>query len=70
MGCLTLTGEVFYAHGRAPDADIAIGLLSAIIPVMFGVLSMRPDRPLGQWLLVNLTTGVHGSLCRLDRRRG
>jgi len=46
-------------------ANVLIGLLSAVvdnIPVMFAVLSMNPDMPHGQWLLVTLTTGVGGSL--------
>jgi Na+/H+ antiporter NhaD/arsenite permease-like protein len=40
---------------------VAVGLLSAVvdnIPVMFAVLSMNPDMPTGQWLLVTLTAGV------------
>ena len=29
---------------------------------MFAVLTMMPDMPMGQWLLVTLTAGVGGSL--------
>ena len=39
--------------------------LSAIvdnIPVMFAVITMRPEMSIDQWLLVTLTTGVGGSL--------
>ncbi|HHH45058.1 MAG TPA: sodium:proton antiporter, partial [Gammaproteobacteria bacterium] len=57
----------------ATQANILVGILSAIvdnIPVMFAVLSMNPDMPLGQWLLVTLTTGVGGSLLSIGSAAG
>ena len=48
-------------------------MLSAIvdnIPVMFAVLSMNPDMPEGQWLLVTLTAGVGGSLLSIGSAAG
>jgi Na+/H+ antiporter NhaD/arsenite permease-like protein len=46
-------------------ANILIGLSSAFVDngtLMFAVLSMHPDIPKGQWLLLTLTLGVGGSL--------
>ena len=73
MGYLALTSEVLYQHWGATNANVAIGLLSAIvdnIPVMFAVLSMQPDMSLGQWLLVTLTAGVGGSLLSIGSAAG
>jgi len=50
-----------------------VGILSAIvdnIPVMFAVLSMNPEMPLGQWLLVTLTAGVGGSMLSIGSAAG
>ena len=50
-----------------------IGLLSAVvdnIPVMFAVLTMRPEMSHGQWLLVTLTAGVGGSLLSIGSAAG
>ena len=33
-----------------------------VMAVMFAVLTINPDMPTGQWLLVTLTAGVAGSL--------
>ncbi|MCS5586004.1 MAG: sodium:proton antiporter NhaD, partial [Gammaproteobacteria bacterium] len=65
MGYLALTSEIMYAELGATNANILVGVLSAIvdnIPVMFAVLTMNPDMSLFQWLLVTLTAGVGGSL--------
>ncbi len=46
-------------------ANILIGLSSAFVDngtLMFAVLSMHPEIPKGQWLLLTLTLGVGGSL--------
>ncbi len=73
MGYLALTSEVMYNQWGATNANITVGLLSAVvdnIPVMFAVLSMEPSMPLGQWLLVTLTAGVGGSLLSIGSAAG
>ena len=58
---------------KATQANIIIGIFSAIvdnIPVMFGVLTMHPPLPEGQWLLVTLTAGVGGSLLSIGSAAG
>lgn len=67
-----LSGWLYLDLG-ATTANIAIGLLSAIvdnIPVMYAVLNMQPDMSLGQWLLVTLTAGVGGSLLSIGSAAG
>ena len=77
LGYLALASEYLYGDIGPTFANIAIGILSAIvdnIPLMFAVLTMDPDMSHGQWLLITLTAGVGGSLlvdrlgrrCRLD----
>jgi Na+/H+ antiporter NhaD/arsenite permease-like protein len=54
-------------------ANILIGLSSAFIDngtLMFAVLNMHPDLPMGQWLLVTLTLGVGGSLLAIGSAPG
>ena len=73
MGYLALTSELMYASLGATYANILVGVLSSIvdnIPVMFAVLTMNPDMPLGQWLLVTLTAGVGGSLLSVGSAAG
>ena len=73
MGYLALTSEVMYQHWGASNANIAVGVMSAIvdnIPVMFAVLTMLPDMSTGQWLLVTLTAGVGGSLLSIGSAAG
>ena len=73
MGYLALTSEVMHERWGATNANIAVGIISAIvdnIPVMFAVLSMQPDMSLGQWLLVILTAGVGGSLLSIGSAAG
>ncbi len=73
MGYLSLVSEAMYTHWDVTYANIAIGVLSAIvdnIPVMFAVLTMNPDMGLGQWLLVTLTAGVGGSLLSIGSAAG
>jgi len=73
IGYLSLTSEIMYTQWGATNANIAIGVLSAIIdniPVMFAVLTMNPDMPTGQWLLVTLTAGVGGSLLSIGSAAG
>jgi Na+/H+ antiporter NhaD/arsenite permease-like protein len=62
-----------YIDWGATNANIMVGFLSAIvdnIPVMFAVLSMQPEMPLGQWLLVTLTAGVGGSMLSIGSAAG
>jgi Na+/H+ antiporter NhaD/arsenite permease-like protein len=62
-----------YAQWGATSANVAIGLLSAVvdnIPVMFAVLTMQPDMPTGEWLMVTLTAGVGGSLLSIGSAAG
>jgi len=73
LGYLSMASELMYTQWGATAANIAVGLLSAIvdnIPVMFAVLTMNPDMSLGQWLLVTLTAGVGGSLLSIGSAAG
>jgi len=73
IGYLALASQVMYVDLGATTANIMVGVLSAIvdnIPVMYAVLSMNPDMPLGQWLLVTLTAGVGGSLLSIGSAAG
>ena len=73
MGYLSLVSEAMYTHWDVTYANIAVGVLSAIvdnIPVMFAVLTMNPEMTLGQWLLVTLTAGVGGSLLSIGSAAG
>jgi len=73
MGYLSMASDVMYNQWGATNANIAIGVLSAIvdnIPVMFAVLTMQPEMSQGQWLLVTLTAGVGGSLLSIGSAAG
>jgi len=73
IGYLALASDVMYHQWGATYANVAVGLLSAIvdnIPVMFAVLTMMPDMSTGQWLLVTLTAGVGGSLLSIGSAAG
>ncbi|MDH5445704.1 MAG: sodium:proton antiporter NhaD [Gammaproteobacteria bacterium] len=73
MGYLALTSEIMYNQWGHTEANIAVGILSAIvdnIPVMFAVLTMQPEMSQGQWLLVTLTAGVGGSLLSIGSAAG
>ena len=73
IGYLALTSEVMYTQWGATNANIAVGVLSAIvdnIPVMFAVLTMNPDMSTGQWLLVTLTAGIGGSMLSIGSAAG
>lgn len=73
LGYLALASDVMYSQWGATNANIAVGLLSAVvdnIPVMFAVLTMNPDMSSGQWLLVTLTAGVGGSLLSVGSAAG
>ena len=73
LGYLALVSELMYTDLGASNANILVGLLSAIvdnIPVMFAVLSMYPEMSHGQWMLVTLTAGVGGSLLSIGSAAG
>jgi Na+/H+ antiporter NhaD/arsenite permease-like protein len=73
LGYLSLASEMMYTDWGATNANIAVGVMSAIvdnIPVMFAVLTMNPDMSTGQWLLVTLTAGVGGSLLSVGSAAG
>lgn len=73
LGYLAMTSEYMYTGLGATEANVLVGLLSAIIdniPVMFAVLTMHPEMSHGQWLLVTLTAGVGGSLLSIGSAAG
>ncbi|MCG7866782.1 MAG: sodium:proton antiporter NhaD, partial [Candidatus Thiodiazotropha taylori] len=73
LGYLSMASEMMYTGWGATNANVAVGVLSAIvdnIPVMFAVLTMNPDMSTGQWLLVTLTSGVGGSMLSIGSAAG
>jgi Na+/H+ antiporter NhaD/arsenite permease-like protein len=73
IGYLAMVSQAMYIDIGPTFANIAVGILSAIvdnIPVMFVVLSMYPDMPLRHWLLVMLTAGVGGSMLSIGSAAG
>ena len=65
IGYLDAISHVLYGQLNPSLANILIGLSSAFVDngtLMFAVLTMDPDIPQGQWLLLTLTLGVGGSL--------
>lgn len=73
IGYLGMASKFMYGELGATNANILVGVLSAIvdnIPVMFAVLTMNPDMNHTQWLLVTLTAGVGGSLLSVGSAAG
>jgi Na+/H+ antiporter NhaD/arsenite permease-like protein len=73
LGYLGLVSQLMYMDLGATNANILVGVLSAVvdnIPVMFAVLTMSPEMSQGQWLLVTLTAGVGGSLLSVGSAAG
>ena len=73
LGYLMRTSQLLYGSFGATPANTLIGIASAVldnIPLMYAVLTMQPDMPLGQWLLITLTTGVGGSLLSIGSAAG
>ena len=73
MGYLGLLSEALYTGWNATWANIALGVVSAVvdnIPVMFAVLTMEPEMSHGHWLLITLTAGVGGSLLSIGSAAG
>lgn len=72
-GYLAMASEVFYGQLGPTNANILVGLMSAVldnIPMMVAVLQMNPDMSHGDWLLVTLTAGVGGSLLSIGSAAG
>ncbi|MBA3311665.1 MAG: sodium:proton antiporter NhaD [Planctomycetaceae bacterium] len=73
VGYLNLAATTIYEGWGATPANVAIGVLSAVvdnIPVMMAVLEMDPAMSAGQWLLVTLTAGVGGSMLSIGSAAG
>lgn len=73
LGYLNLASNFMYGELGATPANVLVGVLSSIvdnIPVMFAVLTMQPEMPHMQWLLVTLTAGVGGSLLSVGSAAG
>jgi NhaD family Na+/H+ antiporter len=73
MGYLAMMSDLLYTQWDATWANVALGLISAVIdniPVMFAVLTMQPDMSHGHWLLITLTAGVGGSLLSIGSAAG
>jgi NhaD family Na+/H+ antiporter len=73
IGYLELTSAAMYGELGPTNANILVGVLSAIvdnIPVMFAVLTMQPEMSHTQWLLVTLTAGVGGSMLSIGSAAG
>jgi len=73
IGYLEYLSRFLYGDLNATTANVAIGMVSALIdniPVMVAVLEMSPAMDLQQWLLVTLTAGVGGSLLSIGSAAG
>ncbi len=73
IGYLEIMSTYFYEGWGPTNANIAMGVISAVIdniPVMFAILTMNPDMGIYQWLLITLTTGVGGSLLSIGSAAG
>ena len=73
IGYLDTIAHFLFGQISPTVANISIGLSSAFVDngtLMFAVLSMHPDLPAGQWLLLTLTLGVGGSLLAIGSAPG
>lgn len=73
IGYLALLSTNLYGGLGASNANVAIGIISAVIdniPVMYAVLQMNPEMGLDQWLLITLTAGTGGSLLSIGSAAG
>ncbi len=73
IGYLDGISHILYGQLNPTLANILIGLSSAFVDngtLMFAVLTMDPDIPPGQWLLLTLTLGVGGSLLAIGSAPG
>jgi Na+/H+ antiporter NhaD/arsenite permease-like protein len=73
IGYLDAISNILYGQLSPTLANILIGLSSAFVDngtLMYAVLTMHPDIPPGQWLLLTLTLGVGGSLLAIGSAPG
>ena len=73
IGYLAIVSETLYGQLGFTTANVLVGILSAVvdnIPVMFAVLTMEPQMPTSQWLLVTMAAGVGGSLLSIGSAAG
>ena len=73
IGYLDVISHILYGQLSPTLANILIGLSSAFVDngtLMFAVLTMDPDIPPGQWLLLTLTLGVGGSFLAIGSAPG
>lgn len=73
IGYLDAISQLLFGQFDPSLANILIGLSSAFVDngtLMFAVLTMQPDIPQGQWLLLTLTLGVGGSLLAIGSAPG
>ncbi|WP_020407400.1 sodium:proton antiporter NhaD [Hahella ganghwensis] len=73
LGYLQVLSHQMYDAWGPTVANIAAGTISAVvdnIPVMFAILTMRPEMDISQWLLITLTAGVGGSLLSIGSAAG
>ncbi|GKT32988.1 Na(+)/H(+) antiporter NhaD [Aduncisulcus paluster] len=73
FGYLTEVSNYMYVEHGASFANICVGVLAALfgnIPIMYAVITMRPEMADGQWALVTLTAGVGGSLLSIGSAAG
>jgi len=73
IGYLEIASTIMYGQWGPTTTNVFLGAASAIvdnIPVMFSVLSMQPEMPHFQWLLVTLTCGVGGSMLSVGSAAG
>ena len=73
IGYLDAVSQLLYGQLSPTLANVLIGLSSAFVDngtLMFAVLTMHPDIPQGQWLLLTLTLGVGGSLLAIGSAPG
>jgi len=73
LGYLNIISDTFYGGLGATNANIIIGLFSALFDnaaVMYSVILMNPDMSHWNWLLITLTAGVGGSLLSIGSAAG
>ena len=72
LGLLTIFSAVNFHNilHLPPMLGMMFGAIVDNIPVMFAVITMRPEMSIDQWLLVTLTTGVGGSLLSIGSAAG
>lgn len=73
IGYLDAVAQFLFGRIHPTLANVLIGLSSAFVDngtLMFAVLSMHPNIPVGQWLLLTLTLGIGGSLLAIGSAPG